>query len=71
MRNDPIVEQIRKLRDEYAGRFDYDLDAICRDLMQRQERSNRRLVRRQPKRPVLQRRSDHNAPIDPARRSEQ
>ena len=32
MYNDPIVEQTRKLRDEYAARFNYDLDAICQDL---------------------------------------
>ncbi len=54
MYSDPIVEQIRKLRDEYARKFNYDLDAICRDLMERQRRSNRRLVRRQPRRPAIQ-----------------
>ena len=61
MHNDPIVEKTRKLRDEYARRFNYDLDAICRDLMERQERSDRRLVRRQPKRPAVQPRSAHYA----------
>ncbi len=25
---DPIVEDIRKIRDEHAARFNYDLDAI-------------------------------------------
>jgi hypothetical protein len=61
MYNDPIVEQTRKLRDEYARQFNYDLDAICRDLMERQERSDRRLVRRQPKRPANQPRIAHHA----------
>ena len=32
MKWDPIVEEVRKARDAYAKRFDYDLDAICRDL---------------------------------------
>jgi len=59
--NDPIVERTRMLRDEYARRFNYDLDAICRDLMERQERSDRRLVRRHPKRPAVQPRSVHYA----------
>lgn len=29
---DPIVEEVRKLREEHAARFDYDLDAIFDDL---------------------------------------
>lgn len=29
---DPIVEEVRKARDAYAKRFNYDLDAIYRDL---------------------------------------
>lgn len=52
MYNDPIVEQTRKLRDEYAAKFNYDLDAICNDLMERQQKSDHTLVRRDPKRPT-------------------
>ena len=52
MYSDPIVEQTRKLRDEYAAKFNYDLDAICQDLMERQKNNDRKLVRRNPKRPV-------------------
>lgn len=52
MYSDPIVEQTRKLRDEYAAQFNYDLDAICKDLMERQRTSGRKLVRRSPKRPT-------------------
>jgi len=55
MYDDPIVAEIRRLRDEYARRFGYDLDAICRDLRAQQERSGRRVVRRHPKRPSSQR----------------
>ena len=52
MYSDPIVEQTRKLRDEYAARFNYDLDAICQDLMERQRVSDRKLIKRSPKRPI-------------------
>ena len=52
MYNDPIVEQTRKLRDEYAARFNYDLDAICQDLIERQQVSAHKLVKRSPKRPM-------------------
>ena len=34
---DPIVKEVRRLRDEYAAQFNYDLDAIYADL-QRIER---------------------------------
>jgi len=54
MYDDPIVAEIRRFRDEYARRFGYDLEAICRDLREQQQRSGRRVVRRQPKRPSSQ-----------------
>ena len=54
MYDDPIVADIRRLRDEYAQRFGYDLEAICRDLREQQERGGRRVVKRQPKRPSSQ-----------------
>lgn len=37
MWKDPIVEEVRRVRDAYAARFDYDLDAIARDLREQQE----------------------------------
>ncbi len=51
MYDDPIVAEIRRLRNEYAQRFGYDLDAICRDLREQQKRGGRRIVKRQPNRP--------------------
>jgi hypothetical protein len=36
MWNDEIVEEIRKTRDEYAARFNYDLAAIYKDLQEQQ-----------------------------------
>ena len=29
--NDPIVEEVRRIRNEHAKSFNYDLDAICND----------------------------------------
>lgn len=52
MYDDPIVAETRKLRDEYAQRFNYDLDAICRDLQEQQAQSDRIVVKRSPRRPV-------------------
>jgi hypothetical protein len=51
MQLDPIVEEVRKARDEYAKRFNYDLDAICRDLQEKQRLSHRKVLSLPPKRP--------------------
>lgn len=50
MIRDPIVDEVRKARDEYARRFDYDLDAICRDLREKQKRSKNKVVSFPPRR---------------------
>jgi hypothetical protein len=49
MIEDPIVEEVRRIRNEYAKQFNYDLDAVCRDLRQKQERSGRKIVSFPPK----------------------
>ncbi len=41
---DPIVEEVRKARDAYAKRFNYDLDAIYRDLKEKERKSGRVVV---------------------------
>ena len=51
MIDDPIVAEVRQARDEYAKRFNYDLDAICRDLQNKQKQSGRKLFAFPPKRP--------------------
>ena len=48
---DPIVKEIREIRNAYARKYDHDLDAICRDLQEKQQRGERRVVSRPPKRP--------------------
>lgn len=49
---DTIVEEIRKTRDDYARRFNYDLDAICADLQCKQQLSGTQVVSF-PKRPAV------------------
>lgn len=39
MWKDPIVEEIRKFRDEYASQRNHDIDAIFVDIQQRQAES--------------------------------
>ena len=46
---DPIVEEIRQLRQSYAARFNHDLKAICRDLRERQKRGGRKVVSLPPR----------------------
>ena len=41
---DPIVEEVRKARDAYAKQFNYDLDAIYRDLKDKERQSGRRVI---------------------------
>lgn len=44
MWNDPIVEEVRKLRDEYAAQFGYDLEAIFKDLKESERKNGRQTV---------------------------
>jgi hypothetical protein len=41
MSEDPIVAEVRKIREAHAARFDYDLQAIFRDLKEQEEKSGR------------------------------
>jgi hypothetical protein len=42
--SDPIVDEVRRSRDTYAARFNYDLRAIYLDLKEQEERSGRKVV---------------------------
>ena len=52
MWQDPIVEEIRKVREQHAAKFNYDLKAICQDLKEQENRSNWKLVSLKPRRPA-------------------
>lgn len=48
---DPIIEELHRIRQEYAASFNHDLKAICEDLRSKQERDGREVVSFPPKRP--------------------
>jgi hypothetical protein len=49
MMDDPIVAEVRRARDEYARKFNYDLWAIYEDLKRREKGADRPVVNRSPK----------------------
>ena len=42
--SDPIVDEVRRVLDANAARFNYDLRAIYRDLKEQEKRSGRQFV---------------------------
>ena len=42
---DPVIAEVRAVRDEHAARFGYDVKAIFRDIRAAQEASGRNYVR--------------------------
>jgi hypothetical protein len=53
MWEDPIVEEVRRIRQEHAAKFDYDLRKIYEDLKEQEKQSGRRFVTLPPRRPTL------------------
>ena len=49
MWKDEIVEEVRKARDEFAAKFDYDMDAIYREIKKQEAESGRKFVSFPPK----------------------
>ena len=47
---DPIVEEVRRVREEHAARFNYDLDAIAADIKKLEQDVADRLVSLPPHR---------------------
>jgi len=60
MARDPIVEEVRRIRDQFAARHDYDLDAIVRAPKKASEDSGRSVVSLPP-RPVSTEEGDRKA----------
>ena len=52
MELDPIVAEIREIRERRAARFGYDIHAILKDAQQRDAAGDREVVRLPPRRPV-------------------
>ncbi len=48
---DEIVEETRKAREEYAAKFEYDIEAIVADVLEKEKQSEHPVIslpRRQP-----------------------
>jgi hypothetical protein len=52
MPSDPIVAEIREIRERRAARFHYDIRAIVKDAQERDATGDREVVRLPPRRPV-------------------
>jgi len=52
MQDDPVVAEIRRIREELAARFNYDIHAIFEYAKQRDAADNRKVIRLPPRRPV-------------------
>ncbi len=48
--NDPIVDEVRRVRDAHAAMFNYDLDAIFRDIKEQEKMSGLKFVSYPPRR---------------------
>jgi len=52
MWKDEIVEETRQKREAYAAQFNYDLDAMYRDLKEQEQQGRRTTVSLSPKQPL-------------------
>src|SRR5208282_1651121 len=48
--NDPIVDEVRRVRDAHAAMFNYDLDAIFHDIKDQEKKSGLKFVSYPPRR---------------------
>ena len=55
MARDPIVDEVRAIREELAAQFGFNVRAIAEDARKRQKASGHEVVSLPPKRPVLSR----------------
>jgi len=53
MWKDSIVEDVRKVREEHAKKFNHNLDAIYQDLKKQEKRGGRKVVSLPAKRAVV------------------
>lgn len=50
MRIDPVVEEVRAIRDAYVKQYNYNLEAIYRDLKEQEGKSGWEVISLPPKR---------------------
>lgn len=49
MKNDPIIDELHRIRYAYAAQFNFDLDALFADLKQKEKNSGRRYLVQPPR----------------------
>ena len=52
MWQDEIVEEVRKNREDYAAKFNFDLQAMYEDLKKAEWKSKRKKISFKPKKPI-------------------
>lgn len=52
MWKDPIVEEVRRLRDQYAAQLGYDINLIFQDIQKRQALAGKKMVSFPPRPPI-------------------
>lgn len=57
--NDPIVDEVRRVRDAHAAMFNYDLDTIFQDIKEQEKKSGLTFVSYPP------RRTEPSQPLQP------
>ena len=50
---EPVVSETRALRDDYARQFNYNIEAMCKDLMAQQASHPARVVSFLPRKPAI------------------
>lgn len=63
MNDDPIVEEVRRVREELAAKFDFNVDAIFADLRKRELQHGDRLVFPKMRSCKTVEKSDENRPV--------
>jgi hypothetical protein len=69
MSSDPVVAEIRRIREELAAEFNYDLDAIVEDARRRYLDGSRKIIRLPPRRPEGYTAKPQDAPSSASHRS--
>jgi hypothetical protein len=69
MSSDPVVAEIRRIREELAAQFNYDLDAIIEDARRRYAADSRKVIRLPPRRPEGYQAKPHESPDTASPRS--
>lgn len=59
MWKDEVLEEIYRIREEHAKSFNYDLQAICDDLRNKQEKTGRQIISVPLKHPSQSNKSPH------------